>query len=386
MRGHVRKRGSKWCFVLDIGTDPETGKRKQKWFSGFNTKKEAEKEMVRKMNELEKGTLVVSTNITLGEYLENWLLDFVKGAVKPTTFESYSRLIRTYIIPSLGSLTLEKLHATHIQRFYNKMLEDGRTVGNGGLSSGTIQKLHGILRTALNHAVKWQLVSRNVVILTEPPRIHKKEIFPLEIEEVKQLLFYAKNDRYYIAFLLAITAGLRRGEILGLRWKDVDLDARTASICKNLVLVNNKPVLQEPKTRRSARLVTLPYVTVQALLEHKQKQDREKLRASITYQDYDLIVATSLGTPVNPRNLIRNFEQILKVAGLPRIRFHDLRHTHATLMLRQGEHPKVISERLGHSNISITMDTYSHVIPNMQFEAVDRFERMLFNDEEKPLF
>ncbi|SDY56923.1 site-specific integrase [Thermoactinomyces sp. DSM 45892] len=380
MRGHVRKRGSKWCYVIDVGRDPQTGKRKQKWSKGFPTKREAERELNKTINEIENGTFVESNKMTLGEYLEIWLQDYAKNAVKPTTLESYSYLIKTHIVPFLGPLSLDKLQAIHVQRFYNKMLEEGRIKSEGGLSSGTVRRLHGLLNTALNQAVKWRLVNLNVVTLVESPKHRKKEISPLNLEEVKRFLFYAKNDRYYITFLLAITTGLRRGEILGLRWKDVDMNTCTASIRKNLVLVSHTPVLQEPKTRRSVRSVTLPPIVIQALKNHKQVQDQEKTNE--LYQCYDLITATCFGSPLNPLHLRKRFKKILTKANLPDIRFHDLRHTHATLMLQQGEHPKVVSERLGHSNINITLDTYSHVLPNMQQEAVERFEKMLLHDEE----
>lgn len=234
--------------------------------------------------------------------------------------------------------------------------------------------------------MKWQLVSRNVAEFADPPSIRKKEILPLEAEEVKLFLHYANEDRLYIAFLLAVTTGIRRGELLGLRWKDIDMDAKTASIRKNLVLINNKPVLQEPKTNGSVRMITLPSMAINALKDHKQMQDQEKLQAGFAYQDHDLIIATSLGTPISPRNLLRSFKRILNKGNLPKIRFHDLRHTHATLMLKQGEHPKIVSERLGHSNTRITMDIYSHVLPNMQKEAVERFEKIFIANEERDTF
>lgn len=381
MRGHVRRRGKKYCFVLDMGRDPETGKRQQKWFSGFESKDEAEKAMIAKIHEINQGMFVKPNKMTLGEYLENWLQDYAQNALRPTTFDSYSYLVRRHIIPSLGFLTLEKLQATHIQRFYSKMLKSGLIKNSGGLSPGTVRKIHGILRIALNHAVKWQLVNRNVATLAEPPKNHKKEIATLDLKEVKQLLFNAQGDRYYIAFLLAVTTGLRRGEILGLRWKDVDMEAGMASIRKNLVMVNNKPVLHEPKTNRSVRMITLPSMVLQALKEHREIQNQEKIKAGAVYQDHDLIVTTHFGTPVIPQNLWKRLKEILMETGLPDIRFHDLRHTHATLLLKQGEHPKIVSERLGHSSISTTLDTYSHVVPNMQYETVERFEKMFFHDD-----
>jgi integrase len=389
MKGHVTKKGNRWYFVVDTGVDPTTGKRKQKWFSGFKTKKEAEKAMIKKLHELEQGTYIEPQKTTLGNYLSRWLDDYASTALRPTTFETYSALIRTHIIPSLGAVTLQQLQPMQLQRFYNEKLEQGRVNGNGGLSAQTVRYFHAILREALGHAVKWQLLSRNVAELASPPAIRKKEIITLDADEVAQFLLYAREDRLYIAFLMAVTTGLRRGEILGLRWKDLNFNANTVSIRKNLVLVNNKPILQEPKTQGSIRSITLPLVTIEALKKYKTLQDQEKHKIGSHYQDHHLIVATSLGTPVSPRNLLRSFKRIIEKANLPEIRFHDLRHTHATLMLKQGEHPKVVSERLGHSSTRITLDIYSHVLPNMQQEAVERFEKMIQDsswiEEKKPL-
>jgi integrase len=379
MKGHVRKRGNLWCFILDIGTDEETGKRKQKWFSGFETKKEAEKAMAEKLNELNKGTYIEPSAMTIKDFFEIWVEDYAKNALKPTTFQTYTTYINTHIVPSLGSLTLQKVQPTHLQRFYNDKLANGRADGAGGLSAQTVRYLHAILREALGHAVKWQYLSQNVVELADPPTLRKKDIVTLQVEEVQEFLTLAKEDRLYIAFLLAVTTGLRRGEILGLRWRDVDMEAQKASIRKNLVTLRGKSVLQEPKTPGSHRSVTFPAMTIEEIKNHQKIQNREKASAGESYKDNDLIVATSIGTPIGPRNLLRNFYRILEKGNLPKIRFHDLRHTHATLMLQQGEHPKIVSERLGHANTRITMDIYSHVLPNMQQEAVERFEKMILN-------
>jgi integrase len=381
MKGHVRKRGSKWCFVLDTGRDEKTGRRKQKWFSGFNTKKEAERAMVSKINELEKGSFVEPSKTTLKEYLEQWIEDYAKTTLRPSTLQTYKTYINNHIIPSLGSFTIQQLQPMHLQRFYNEKLTNGRVDGKGGLSPSTVRYLHVIIKEALGHAVKWQLLSRNVADLVTPPSIRKKEIITMETDEITKFLSYAQGDRLYIAFLLAVFTGLRRGEILGLRWKDINMEAKTASIRKNLVVVEGKLVLQEPKTNGSIHSVSLPSTTIEALKKHKRIQNQEKLKMGINYQDNDLIVATSLGTPVSPRNLLRSFYRIIERADLPKISFHALRHTHATLMLKQGEHPKIVSERLGHSNTRITMDIYSHVLPNMQQEAVDRFERMFLSNK-----
>lgn len=379
MKGHVRKRGRKWCFVLDVGQDPTTGKRKQKWFSGFKTKKDAEKAMAKTIHELDQGTYVEPKKITLAEYLPEWLDNHGKHNLKPTTYATYSCFIKNHIIPSLGSLTLNQLQPLHLQKFYTKKLENGRTDGKGGLSPQSVRYLHAILRKALDHAVKWQIINRNVAKFVDPPPITKIEITTLTSEQVADFLYHAKNDRYYIAFLLAVTTGLRRGEILALRWQDIDFQSKVASIRRSLVLVDNKTVFQDPKTYGSQRSISLPNLVMIELERHQRIQRQERISKGNTYQNNDLIITTSLGTPVSPRNLLRSFKKILKKASLPDIRLHDIRHTHATLMLQQGEHPKIVSERLGHSNTRVTLDTYSHVLPNMQKDAVERFEKYYLN-------
>lgn len=338
--------------------------------------------MIAQIHELEQGMYVEPSKTTLKEYFVRWLEDYAKTALRPTSFQTYYTLIHQHIIPSIGHITLQQLQPMHLQRFYNEQLQKGRVDGQGGLSAQSVVKLHVIIKSALGHAVKWQLINRNVADLADPPAIRKKDIVTLNAEEVAHFLELAKESRYYITYLLAITTGLRRGEILGLRWKDIHFEEKRASIQKNLVVVKGTPILQEPKTNGSKRSISLPITTVEALKKYKRIQSQEKLKQGINYQDNDLIVATSVGTPVNPRNLPRSFYQLMKKANLADIRFHDLRHTHATLMLQQGVHPKIVSERLGHSNTRITADIYSHVLPSMQEEAVDQFEKMFLENSQ----
>lgn len=254
------------------------------------------------------------------------------------------------------------------------MLKKGRTRSSGGLSTETVRSLHKVIKRSLNHAVKWQLLNRNVADFADPPRIQKKEIITLSPDEVKIFLSEAKKEQLYPAFLLAITTGMRRGEILGLRWKDINFDQCTISIQKSLTMVGSKPILQEPKTAGSKRKISVPKSTIQYLQKHKRKQEQKRSMNPSKLSNSGFVISTAMGTPVSPRNLLRSFYRILENTDLPKIRFHDLRHTHATLMLQQGEHPKIISERLGHANTRITLDIYSHVLPNMQEEATKRFE------------
>ncbi|MGV3136587.1 tyrosine-type recombinase/integrase [Brevibacillus agri] len=374
MKGHVRKRGSKWCFVLDLGKDETTGKRQQKWFSGFTTKKEAEKAMAEKITEVNQGTFIEPSKEMFSSFLTSWL-ENKKMSVRSSTFRNYEWLVNKHILPHLGKYELSKLNPMHIEAFYRKLKKD-----ESALSDEVISKIHTIINAVLTRAHERGFVAKNVAKLVDKPRFSKKKMEVWNEKEVLQFLDVAREDRLYIAFFLAITTGMRRGEILGLRWKDIDFENGEISIQQTLS--NTGDELQEPKTKSAQRSIALPEQTVAELKKHKRRIAQEKLLARSVYQDNDLVVCTSVGTKVLPRNLIRTYYRLLKKADVPKIRFHDLRHSHATLLLKKGVHPKIAQERLGHANIRITLDTYSHVLPNMQSEAAKQFGDSLFNKDD----
>jgi len=386
MKGHVRKRGSKWCFVLDVGTDPKTGKRKQKWFSGFNTKKEAERAMAAKIHELNQGIYVEPAKITLKDYLERWLTDYARINCAPRTYQGYEYIIREHLIPSLGKITLDKLKPYHIQNYYSEKLANGRKDGKGGLSARSVHHHHRVLHEALEHAVKWQVIAMNPAKAVSPPKPLKKQINVLDKEAIHQLLKAAEGTRFYEPIYFAINTGMRRGEIFALRWKDVDFDNRMISVQQTLQRIKGKGLVfrDTTKTDGSRRSIAVSESVISMLKRIKKKQAEEKISLGPAYQDYDLVFANPDGTPFNIDYLSREFGRLVRRMNLPHVRFHDLRHTHATLLLQQGEHPKVVSERLGHSTITITMDLYSHVMPNMQKEAAQKLDDFLFGgDAEK---
>ncbi|MEK3744757.1 site-specific integrase [Brevibacillus sp. FSL K6-0770] len=374
MKGHVRKRGSKWCFVLDLGKDETTGKRQQKWFSGFATKKEAEKAMAEKITEINQGTYIEPSKEMFSSFLTSWL-DNKRMSVRSSTYRNYEWLVNIHILPHLGKYELSKLNPMHIEAFYRMLKRD-----DSPLSDEVITKIHTIINAVLTRAHERGFVAKNVAKLVDKPRFSKKKMEVWSEKEVLQFLDVAREDRLYIAFFLAITTGMRRGEILGLRWKDIDFENGEISVQQTLS--NKGDELQEPKTKSAQRSIALPEQTVAELKKHKRRIAQEKLMARSVYQDNDLVVCTSVGTKVLPRNLIRTYYRLLKKADVPKIRFHDLRHSHATLLLKKGVHPKIAQERLGHANIRITLDTYSHVLPNMQSEAAKQFGDSLFNKDE----
>jgi len=379
MKGHFRKRGSTWSFAVSLGTDPETGKRRQITRSGFKTKKEAEVACAEMIAQFERGELVISKKQTLASYLEFWLENYAKTNLRQSTYTNHEIAVRSRLIPSLGHHELDKLTPLRVTKYLAELQKEG-------LSADYIKYLHSVLSKALNQAVKWQLVPKNIMEHVDPPRLIQKEIVTWTAEQANEFLSYAKDDKYYIAFVLAIYTGMRRGEILGLRWKDVDFEQSRISVQQTLYRPANSGIIfQEPKTKSAKRRIAIPQFVVKELKSHRAKQNALRIQYGAGYQDHDLVVCYDDGRPQDPRNLLRHYERIIKRSGLPYIRFHDLRHTHATMLLQLGEHPKVVSERLGHSRVGITMDVYSHVLPDMQKDAADNFEKMMKQKRSKSL-
>lgn len=377
MKGHIRQRGKgNWSIVLDLDRD-ENGKRRQKWYTVHGTKKEADRELTRILHEMNTGAFVEASRMTVSEYLKQWLDDYAKTNVSAKTFERYTDIVKNDVAPALGRHQLAKLQPLHIQAFYSKALQSGRKDGKGGLSPQTVLHFHRLIRKALQDAVKWQLIARNPADSVEPPRAVKLEMKVLEASYVKQLLELIRDSVYYMPTLLAVTTGLRRGEILGLQWSDIDLETGVLMVRRSLEQTRAGLSFKEPKTSKSRRVVALPEMTITALQRHKEEQALRRLELGPIYKDTCLVCARSDGGFINPKRLSREFPPLLQKWGLPKVRFHDLRHTHATLLLQEGVHPKIVSERLGHSTIGITLDTYSHVLPSMQEEAARKLNNAL---------
>ena len=280
-------------------------------------------------------------------------------------------------MPALGDHVLSKLRPLHIQEFYADALAKGRKDGNGGLSPQTVLHFHRILHKALAQSVRWQLLARNPAMAVEPPRPQREQMRALDDRETATLLKSVEGMLFYLPVVLAVTGGLRRGEILALRWQDADLGTGRAIISRSLEQTKEGLRVKGPKTERGRRTVVLPGFTVDALRSHKAQQATRRLAMGPAYSDHDLICAREDGTPWPPDAFSTAFAAFVRGSELAHFRFHDLRHTHATHLLRQGVHPKIVSERLGHSNISITLDTYSHVLPGMQEDAIAAFDASL---------
>lgn len=371
MKGYFRKRGKAWSFTVDVGRKSD-GSREQKTKSGFKTKKEAEQVCAELISQLSNGSYLEPSKKTLGEALATWLEVHVKSTVRISTFDNYSKAVLKRIVPVLGQLKLKDVSVDHVQRFYSSLL-------NENLSPEYIRYIHSILKSFFKHQVRIQNIPKNVVEFVDPPRISRKEQKTWTIQEATRFLGVAKaeNEMYYIIYLLALYTGLRRGELLALRWKDCDLEQGKISVRQTLYYAKKGFQFLEPKTSRSARLVSIPDYVVAELMNHKEWQTDQKQQLGDAYDDYDLVAASVMGHPIHPRSLTGHFNRVIKKASVPRIRFHDTRHTHATILLKIGEHIKIVSERLGHSNSAMTMNVYSHVTQDMQEQAAKKFEEAM---------
>jgi integrase len=309
---------------------------------------------------------------TMGELLDRWLEDSVRDSLKAITYENYSMLTRRHLIPALGLYKLEDLTPDHIRKFKSTKL-------SAGLSTRTVQLLLALLRQALQQAVDDGLVPRNVAQNVKVPQSRKDEIRYLNVEQAKKLLYAARGDRLEALYVLAIHSGLRQGELLGLKWEDVDFEAGTLSVKRTLSSAKDGSRFTTPKTKKSRRNVPLTANAVEALQRHKAMQDEERSMAGSSWEDSDLVFRSTTGTPLQRQNLVaRSFKPLLDKAGLPlSFRFHDLRHTAASLLFAGDVHPKVVQELLGHSTVAITLDVYSHMVPGMSAQAARAMENAL---------
>jgi len=373
-----RKSDGKWVASITL----DDGKRKV--FYG-KTKKEVTEKLIKARSEQQQGTLVAAPQQTLAQFLHDWLENTQKNSIRARTYERYEEIIRLHIVPVLGRHQLHNVTAQHLQAFYAKKSKEG-------LSSTTIASFHNVLHKALECAVKWSLVPRNVCELASPPRRERFEVQPLTAEQAQKLLEAAHGHYMEALFCLALATGMRRGELMALKWQDIDFSTNTLQIRRTLSRIPSKMSDEkgkgfeeaEPKTKKSRRSVVIASFAVEALKQHRIRQLEAKLKAGPAWQDHDYVFCTSVGTHLHPsRDILDQLKALLKKAGLPDIRFHDLRHSSATLLLSAGIHPKVVQEILGHSQISMTMDIYSHVLPNMQQEAMQRLNDMIGSQKEK---
>jgi integrase len=342
------------------------------------TRAEVSQKLTKAMADRDSGLTFDAGNLKLGEYLDRWLSECVKGTVRESTFERYEYAIRPHIKPALGRIKLKSLTSAHVRAFYRLKLDGAE--GSPGLAPATVHKLHGVLHKALDQAVADGLILRNATDAVKIPRIDREEINPLTADEVGILLEAAREDRLEALYVVAVHTGLRQGELLALKWDDLDLEGETLRVRRTLTYSGGKHFLSEPKTKKSRRTVRLTPSAVAALRGHLERQMEEIDRLGSLYQPGGLVFSSTTGSIINPSNLRnRSFARLLQRAGLSGrgVRFHDLRHTCATLLLSRNVNPKIVSEMLGHATIAITLDTYSHVLPEMQEKAAKAMEEAL---------
>jgi integrase len=375
MKGHLRERSpGHWAIILDV-RDPRTGARKRRWHSFEGTKRKAQIECARLVLETQKGTLVDPTRETLAAFLERWI-EHMQGQVSPRSLERYAELCRKNLAPLLGGLALAKLQPAHISEAYAKALASGRRDGKGGLSPRTVTHMHRVLREALQQALAWQLLARNPADAVKPPKVERKQLSTYDIQQTAELLEGLRGNRMFIPTVLAGLCGLRRGEIAALQWKHIDIERRQIAVAQSAEQTRAGVRYKPPKSGR-ARTVAMSDTVTAELRAHRVAQAEGLLNLGVRLSENTFVVARADGSPLQPNSLSHEWVRQIGKIGLPRIRYHDLRHAHATHLLLSGVHPKVASERLGHSKVGITLDLYSHVLPGMQEDAAARVDDAL---------
>lgn len=376
MRGHVRKRGATWAVVVDVGRDAD-GKRRQKWSGGYRRRKDAERALSEQLAQLDGGGYVEASKLTVGAFLVEEWLPAIRSSVAEGTFESYARNVRAHLLPAVGDVPLQRLSAGRLNALYAELLDHGRRDGNGGLSPRTVRYVHTILRRALAMAVKWGRVVRNVADAAEPPSPKvtraraRSKMRTWTAAELRHFLVGVRATRLYPFWVVLAQTGMRRGEVLGGRWSDLDLDAARWSVARTLTAVGHEAREGAPKTAYSRRSVALDTATVRILRDWRRAQLEERMAWGPAWQATGRVFTREDGTDLHPERVSELFGRAVRRSELPRIRLHDLRHTHATLALAANVHPKVVSERLGHAGVAITLDIYSHAVPAMQADAAD---------------
>ncbi|TKH05452.1 site-specific integrase [Peribacillus simplex] len=374
MKGSIKKNKntSKWDLVFDAGKDPLTGKRKQILRRGFESKQDANDEMIRLKAEILENEFLDLTHMTYGKYMEEWLQER-KSRLQASTFEIHSIFYRNVIKPRLGLLKLQQIAPIQIQKFVTDL------VNNTSYSEHTVHLIFRIVSASLKKAKILKLIKDNPTTGITLPKIKRTELNVWSLEHVNFFIRKAKNikrlTRCHIGFLLSIFTGMRQGEILGLRWKDIDFEAQIIFVRQTLT--QNAEIKAGAKNEASVRSIYIPSKLVDELRIQRKLIIEEKLLLGSSYHDFDLVICTKSGKPMIPRNFRKEFYNLTEKIGLPKIRFHDLRHTHATILIQQNVNVKLISERLGHADIETTLNTYSHVLPDMQKSVSEKLDKII---------
>jgi len=371
-RGHgegsiYQRKDGRWAASISV----EGGKRKT--FYGA-TRKEVQEKLRIALNEQKQGILATGPQQTVKLYLEQWFEDVHKPTLRITSYARYGTLLRKHILPVIGHIQLQKLTAQQVQALYTRKVKEG-------MAPKTIQNIHGLLHKALDNALKWGLVPRNVCDAVSTPRLPHHEIFPLTKEQAQHLVEKIQGHQLEALLVFALVTGMREGELCALRWHDISIDEMTVQVCRTVAHVTRYGYVEnETKTVKGRRMIVLPPFLIDLLKQHRERQAQARLKIGDKWVEKGLVFCNTHGNYLHPDYLMLRFHQLLDEIGLPRIRFHDLRHSTATILLSMGVHPKVVQELLGHSQISMTLDIYSHVLPSLQKEAMGKLDDLFRRD------
>lgn len=377
MRGHIERRGKRsWRLKWELGLDPLTGERQTRRKTVQGTKRDAEAELARILGSLQSGTYVDPNKVLVREVLERWRDDVAAARVSAKTLERYRDHVDR-LIEGLGQIPLMRLQPLKIQDFYRDLRARGHRRTGAGVSEQTLLHIHRVLVAALGQAVRWRLIVVNPARDVNAPVPMRREVATLDAEQMGRLLKEAERSPLRLPVLLWLTTGLRRGELLALRWSDLDRERGRLAVVRTLEETRSGLAFKTPKTARSSRAVPLPGVALEALFDHEVRQKRLRLATGPEWNDQGLIFPDRYGRPQRPRIVTKAFSALANRAGLGAMSIHGLRHTHVTELLRAGVHPKVISERVGHSSVAFTLQRYGHALPDMQQNAADEAERLV---------
>ena len=377
MKGHIHKRvrtlkdgksNTSWYIVLELPRKQDN-KRNQKWYGSFNTRKEAEIALGNLLGEFSSNRFLQPSKLKISDFIDNNWLPSMKSQLKPSTFDSYKRNLKLHVLPSIGQIYLKDLNPQILNKLYADLMDSGNKNRQGGLSTKTIRYIHTTIHKFLEDAIDLDLINRNPAERAKPPKLKRSpEIKSWDSKELALFLDSARDHKYYVAFHLAALTGMRRGEVLGLRWSDIDFNLSRISIRQSLISVAYTLTFSTPKSHQ-ARNIDLDENTVQLLIKYKQQQSKDITQNGLNSEYSELVFKNEFGSPIHPDSFSQAFEKCLQKTSLPKIRLHDLRHTHASIALKAGVPIKVITERLGHENPAFTLKQYVHVIPGMQKEA-----------------
>jgi len=374
MRSSIIERGGALRLKISLGKNEETGKYDSYYETFHGSKPEAAKRLRQMLTERDKGTFIKPGKDTVAEYLKVWLNDYCKPTLSPRSLELYSYICRVHLIPAIGKIPLTELKPQQLQHLYAEKL-------SSGLSGRTVQICHVAIHKALKNAVRINLLSRNVADSVDKPKTQRHEMHPMSEDDLEKFLDAAKSGPYYSLFYSYLFTGMRRSELLSIRWGDTDLLGMQISVSRSMQYLNNVEnhiTFRETKSTKSKRLISLSPSTVIVLRQHREEQEHIRQHLKLhPLSENDLVFSHYDGSPLLPDSITHAWIKLVRKCGLNGIRLHDARHTHATIMLKQGVHPKVVQERLGHSSIALTMDTYSHVAPGLQQAAAKGFDDIL---------